>query len=202
MKTLKTGNRAWVAGLITATAASLCCITPVLALLSGASSIAAAFSWMEPYRPYLIGVTVALLGFAWYQKLSPPKENMQCACEEKPSFWQSKIFLGIVTGLAIVLMLFPAYSKLFFPKPEARQVVIVEKDNIRQVKLDIGGMDCEACSQTIDRALSKVPGVLKYETQFKNGSSIVTFDNTKTNEKAIVDAVNGAGYKVIKTNSL
>jgi mercuric ion transport protein len=42
------------AGLLTAFAASLCCITPVLALFSGATGIASTFSWMEPYRPYLV----------------------------------------------------------------------------------------------------------------------------------------------------
>ncbi|RYE48387.1 MAG: heavy metal transporter, partial [Sphingobacteriales bacterium] len=36
------------AGLLSAFAASLCCITPVIALLAGSSSIAANFSWIEP----------------------------------------------------------------------------------------------------------------------------------------------------------
>lgn len=202
MKTLKAGNKAWIAGLITATAASLCCITPVLALLSGTSSVAAVFYWMEPYRPYLMGVTIGLLGFAWYQKLKPSKGKVQCDCEERPSFWQSKTFLGIVTSLAIALMLFPYYSGAFFPEPAAKQVMIIEKDNIRQVKLDIRGMDCEACTQTIDLALSGVPGVLKYDTQFKNGSSVVTFDRTKVSEAAIVKAVNATGYKVTKGSPL
>lgn len=57
------------AGLISAIAASLCCITPVLALVAGSSGIAAGFSWLEPARPYLIGITILVLGFAWYQKL-------------------------------------------------------------------------------------------------------------------------------------
>ncbi|PZX67881.1 hypothetical protein LY54_00620, partial [Salegentibacter mishustinae] len=41
------------AGLLTAAAASLCCITPILALISGSAGIASSFSWMEPFRPYL-----------------------------------------------------------------------------------------------------------------------------------------------------
>jgi mercuric ion transport protein len=51
------------AGLLTAFAASICCITPVLALFSSATGIASTFSWMEPYRPYLIGITIAVLAF-------------------------------------------------------------------------------------------------------------------------------------------
>jgi copper chaperone CopZ len=201
MNTPNTGSKTtWIAGLITAIAASLCCITPVLALLSGTSSIASAFSWMEPYRPYLISVTVAVLGFAWYQKLKPKKTDVQCDCEtEKPSFWQSKAFLGIVTALAIMLMTFPSYSRIFFPAPQAKQVIVVDQGNIQQVKLNIKGMDCEACSQTIDLALSKVPGVLEYHTHFEDGSSIVKFDKTKTDEKTIVKAVNETGYKIANT---
>ena len=185
------------AGLLTAFAASLCCITPVLALFSGATGVASTFSWMEPFRPYLIGLTIAVLAFAWYQKLKPKKADVECACEDdKPSFWQSKSFLAIVTVLAVLLMAFPSYSKIFFQKTPATQVVVVDKSNLRQVKLNISGMDCQACSQTINLALSKVPGVLDYSTDYKQGSSIVKFDQTKTTEKNIVNAVNETGYTI------
>ncbi|HBQ61761.1 MAG TPA: heavy metal transporter, partial [Balneolaceae bacterium] len=43
------------AGLGVAFIASLCCITPVLAVLAGTSGIASTFSFMDPFRPYLIG---------------------------------------------------------------------------------------------------------------------------------------------------
>src|SRR3990172_5315672 len=104
------------AGILSAIAASLCCITPVLALIAGSSGIAATFSWLEPARPYLIVVTVLVLGFAWYQKLKPKKAEIECDCEtdEKPSFLQSKRFLSIVTVLAALLLAFPYYSHIFY----------------------------------------------------------------------------------------
>ncbi|MBN8718448.1 MAG: mercuric transport protein MerTP [Sediminibacterium magnilacihabitans] len=200
MSTTKSGSKTWIAGLLTATVASLCCITPVLALFSGATGIASTFSWLEPYRPYLIGLTAAVLAFAWYQKLKPKKADIDCACEEdKPSFWQTKTFLGIVTVLALLLMAFPKYSHIFYPESEKKEIVIINKINIQQVKLNIKGMTCEACSETINLALSKVPGVLEYKTEFKNGSSTVKFDNSKTAEQAIINAVNETGYKVTDT---
>jgi nicotinamide riboside transporter PnuC len=84
-------TKSWIAGIIAAIAASLCCITPVLAFLGGASGLASSFSWIEPYRPYLIGLTIAIFAFAWYQKLKPQKK-VDCDCEEDntKSFWQSK----------------------------------------------------------------------------------------------------------------
>ncbi|HUZ61701.1 MAG TPA: mercuric transport protein MerTP [Hanamia sp.] len=196
-KAEKTSKGILGAGLLTAIAASLCCITPVLALFSGATGIASTFSWMEPYRPYLIGFTIAVLAFAWYQKLKPKKAEIDCACEEdKPSFWQSKKFLAIVTILAFLLMAFPSYSNLFFPKTPATQVVVVDKNTVQQVKLNITGMDCQACSKTINLALSRVPGVLKYNTDYQQASSTVMFDQSKTSQQAIVKAVNETGYTV------
>ena len=61
------------AGVLSAIAASLCCITPVIALLAGSSSVAANFSWIEPARPYLIVVSIAVLAFAWYLRLNQKK---------------------------------------------------------------------------------------------------------------------------------
>lgn len=54
---MKTDNKLIGAGLLTAIAASLCCITPVLALIAGSSRLATTFSWFEPFRPYFIGLT-------------------------------------------------------------------------------------------------------------------------------------------------
>ena len=122
-------------GVLSAFAASLCCITPVLAFLSGASGLASAFSWMEPARPWLIALSVGLLGFAWYQKLKPrTAAEIQCACEEerKAPFLQSKAFLGIVTVLAALMMAFPWYGSLIYPENQTT-MVIVPADQVETV---------------------------------------------------------------------
>ena len=71
---MKTDKKLIGAGLLTAIAASLCCITPVLALIAGTSGLTSTFSWLEPFRPYFIGLTTLVLAFAWYQKLKPKKQ--------------------------------------------------------------------------------------------------------------------------------
>jgi len=108
---MKTTYKFAGAGLLTAIAASVCCITPVLALISGTGGIASSFVWMEPLRPYLIGFTILVLAFAWYQKLKKRAiEEIQCDCETddlpagkagKPSFWQSKKFLVLQLSLPL-----------------------------------------------------------------------------------------------------
>lgn len=107
-------NKLAFTSFLTAITASLCCITPVLALIAGTSGVASTFSWIEPFRPYLIGLTILVLLVAWYQKLKPQKEiDCECETDEKPKFIQSKIFLGIVTIFAIVMVTFP-YTQVYF----------------------------------------------------------------------------------------
>ena len=140
----KTSNTAAYTGIFTAVAASICCITPVLALIAGTSGIASTFSWVEPFRPYLIGLTIIVLVFAWYQKLRPKtQEEIDCACEDdaKPSFWQSKRFLLIVTLFAALMLAFPYYSNLFYAQP-AKDIVYVSQSNIKKQTFEVAGMTC------------------------------------------------------------
>lgn len=197
MTTTTKTSKSWIAGIIAAIAASLCCITPVLAFLGGASGLASSFSWIEPYRPYLIGLTILVFAFAWYQKLKPQKQ-VDCGCEtdNKKSFWQSKSFLGIVTAIAAVLMAFPLYATIFYQKPPQAKVIVVDKSNIKQVQFNIKGMTCESCTEHVNNKLAKVNGVIEYKTSYNKANSIVKFDNSKTVVDSIVAAINSTGYKV------
>ncbi len=187
------------AGLLSALAASLCCITPVIAFLAGSSSIAANFSWIEPARPYLLGLSVTVLAFAWYVKLKPAKtSDMECNCEttKKATFLQSKTFLGIVTVFAILMMTFPLYAKLFYQKPKVQAAITVAVDSKQQVKFTIEGMTCEACEDHVNNEVSKVPGVLSCITSYATRISLITFDNLKVDVKTIEAAINKTGYTV------
>lgn len=183
--------------LISAIAASLCCITPVLAMIAGTSGIASMFSWIEPFRPYLIGLTILILCFAWYQKLKPQKEiDCECDTEEKPKFIQSKTFLGIVTVFSIVMLAFPFYSGIFYPKTE-KQIVVVDKSNIKTTEFQISGMTCASCEDHINHEVNKLNGIVSSKASYENGNAVVEFDRTKTNEAEVEIAINATGYKVI-----
>jgi mercuric ion transport protein len=185
------------AGVFTAIAASLCCIVPVLALLAGSGSIASSFSWIAPARPYMIGLTIALLGFAWYQKLKPQvTADCGCAVDEKPKFLQSKIFLLSITLFAALMIAFPFYSKAFFPKKEKTSVT-VEKSNIQAVELKIKGMSCEACEEEVNHEVNKLPGIIHSTVSYKNKNAVIQFDISKTTIKDITDVINATGYQVI-----
>ena len=197
---MKTDNKLIGAGLLTAIAASLCCITPVLALIAGTSGLASTFSWLEPFRPYFIGLTILVLGFAWYQKLKP-KKQIDCNCEtaEKPKFIQSKTFLGIVTSFAIVMLAFPYYAHIFYPKTE-KQIIVVDKSNVQTVEFSISGMTCASCEEHINHEVNKLIGIVNLKASYENGNTIVEFDNSKTNISEIEKAINSTGYSVTAKN--
>jgi copper chaperone CopZ len=190
-------NKSFIAGLLTATAASLCCITPVLAFLGGASGLASSFAWIEPFRPYLIGLTVLVFAFAWFQKLKPQK-HAECNCDtdNKPSFLQSKTFLSLVTVLAGLLIAFPYYAKAFYTKAHQPQVVATNPADIKQAQFKIKGMTCEGCTEHVNSEIAKVKGVVQYQTLYEKAISIVKFDNSQTSIDSIAKAINNTGYKV------
>ncbi len=189
------------AGLLTASVASLCCITPVLALIAGSSGIASTFSWLEPFRLYLIGLTILLLGFAWFQKLIPnafgTQKEIDCECEtdEKPKFLQTKTFLGIVTVFAFIMMAFPYYSGIFYPNTE-KQIIVVNKSNVQKVEFKINGMTCASCAEHVNHEVNKLTGIISSKASYENGNAVVEYDNSKTNITEIRKAINTTGYSV------
>lgn len=196
----KQSNGLASAGVLSAIAASLCCITPVLALISGASGIAASFSWLEPIRPFLIGITGLVLAFAWYQKLKPSTaEAIECACEEdaKPSFWQTKNFLVIVTVFAGLMLAFPLYAHVFYPSSHDKQLVIVDASDVQTVTFEVKGMTCNGCAAHVENDVNKLPGIITVEASYPEASAKVSFDQSKVKLAQIEAAINGTGYQVV-----
>ena len=60
--------------------------------------------------------------------------------------------------------------------------------------LKVPGMTCSACPITVKKALSRVEGVEKVEVSFEKKEAVVTFDDAKTNEKALIKATTNVGY--------
>lgn len=195
---MKSENRLAGLGILTAISASLCCITPILALLAGTSGLASTFSWVEPFRPYLIGLTILVLGFAWYQKLKPIKTD-ECNCEPKTKtkFIDSKQFLGLITIFALIMLAFPYFSKAFYNKTDTKQnTFTANKTYIQKTEFKIEGMTCESCEDHISLEVNKLTGIINSTVSYKNGNAIIEFDNTKTDNIKIEQAINLTGYKV------
>ncbi len=210
METKKVSEKKWIsAGLLAAIAASLCCITPVLAVLGGLSGIASTFSWLDPLRPYLIGFTSIVLGYAFYNAYKPKMEDdVECACEPahpaggddespaKKNFLNSKAFLWIVTGVSILMFTFPSYSHIFFPDTN-KNIVVVNENNIVDVKLYIQGMTCTGCEESVEYTLRNQGGVLSAVSSYETGIANVKYDRSEVKPEQLAQAIEDkVGYKV------
>ncbi len=186
--------------IVTAFLASLCCITPVLAILGGLSGIASTFSFVEPLRPYFIAFTAIILGYAFYNAYKPKKSEIDCDCETEAKankksfinsgtsrFWRGKSFLWIVAIIAVILISFPYYSKVFFPN--LQNIGITNSTHIVKAKLEIEGMTCTSCEQSVDFALKSEKGVLIAQSSYKTGVAYVEFDNTKVKPEQLKKAI-------------
>lgn len=109
-------NKAWLGlgAVVAALGASLCCILPVAVAILGIGS-AALGAQLEPLRPYLVGVTAALLGFASYQVYKP--EQVECApgevCSVPGNRRRQRIAVWVIALIALALVTFPYYVALF-----------------------------------------------------------------------------------------
>ena len=197
----KRTNAAVITGVLTAITASLCCITPVLAMLAGTSGLAASFAWIEPLRPWLIAFTIAVLALAWYLKLRPVKAADDCGCEVEPGrkpFTQSKTFLAIVTVFAIAMLAFPYYSYKFYPTKDAKEISsMMPAPMTKQINLNIQGMTCDGCASHIEQALKQEEGVMEVSASYEKGKAIVKYDPTKIDVEKLSKAVDETGYKVV-----
>lgn len=192
-------NRLIGTSVLAAITASLCCITPILALLAGAGGFASTFSWIEPFRPFLIGFTILVLAFAWYQQLRPKtKAELECACDEdeKTSFWQSKKFLGIVTVFAAIMLALPYYSFIFYPRNESNTTFAMSNSS-KEITVDVKGMTCSGCEQHIEHAVGQLEGVNSVKASYDSGTATISFASSVVTDENIFDAINQTGYKVV-----
>lgn len=200
MKQETTSKAVTGVGIVAAIGASLCCMTPLLALLAGASGAVSSLSWLEPARPYLIGLAIAALAFAWYRS-SGNKEGTACgpdgACVvKKKSFLATRTFLIIITIAAIAVITFPYYAAVFYPKPQVQNVIIVESNNILTASFTIKGMSCKGCETEVNNELHKVAGLIDSQTFYNKGISIVKYDKSKATIIQLKNAIAQTGYIV------
>lgn len=184
---------------LTAFSASLCCITPVLAMTTGTSSLLSSFHWTEPLRPYFIGASVLILGFAWFRAFKTDEVD-ECGCEPKKKFIQSKTFLGIVTIISALLISFPSYSRYLFDSGEI--AINQDQDQTTKIELPVKGMTCISCEVHIESTLKKVPGVRSVKASYTEASTKIEYDPGKVSKDQLITAINETGYSVGPTSTV
>jgi mercuric ion binding protein len=65
---------------------------------------------------------------------------------------------------------------------------------VRTTTLKVPGMTCPACPITIKKVLKRVQGVTRVKVDYPQKKVMVTFDDAKTNVKALVKATSDIGF--------
>ncbi len=100
----------------------LCCIGPWAVALFGVSGAIVMARW-QPVRPYVLGLALVMLGWAFWRIYGPSRKRLCDAglCSPKPSIW-----LQISLWLAVVLVILAFFADqlqwlLVDPTPEGLQ---------------------------------------------------------------------------------
>ncbi len=105
---------AWLS-IVTAVAASICCIGPVVAVTVGANALTAVAVRFEPVRPVFLTLTVALLGFAFSRvyRPSPAACPADSTCPPTANR-RAKLLVWLAAVVVLVLIAFPYYVGYLF----------------------------------------------------------------------------------------
>ena len=67
---------------------------------------------------------------------------------------------------------------------------------MKELSLNVGGMDCTGCELRIQTALSRVDGVVRSKADRRSGVVTVVINPAKVSEDAVRSSIRQAGYEV------
>jgi len=67
----------------------------------------------------------------------------------------------------------------------------------RSVTLRVGGMTCEGCAVTIEKALKETDGVIEARVNYEKGEAWVKYNDRKVTVRKLREVINGTGFKVV-----
>lgn len=68
--------------------------------------------------------------------------------------------------------------------------------NLATITLPVSGMTCASCVRTVEKGLSRTPGVASSEVNFAAETATIAFDPAQVKPTDLVEAVRGVGYGV------
>lgn len=66
----------------------------------------------------------------------------------------------------------------------------------RTVTIRVGGMTCEGCAVTIEKALKDTAGVLEARVNYQKGEAWVKYNDRKVTLHKLREVINGTGFRV------
>lgn len=67
----------------------------------------------------------------------------------------------------------------------------------RKIAFKVQGMHCSSCTQRVERALAKVPGVSMVKVDLASGQAVVEYAPDEASEGELKETVRALGYRVV-----
>lgn len=186
------------ASLLAALVASFCCILPIVFAVAG-MGIAGASAFFAAWRPYLLGLTFALLGIGFY--VSYRKRRNACepgsACERPAVNRSGRVGLWIAGAFVILFAAFPYYSG-----PVARMLLSNGKAQAQtastqeHVTFAVEGMTCPLCAESVAHKLKELPGVRQAAVSYELHKAEIEYDSRRVPLEQLKKVFTDAGYRV------
>lgn len=183
--------------MITAAAASLCCIGPLLFVVLGMGAFGAP-AFFETLRPYLLGVAALLLAFGFYRAYFR-RWDSTCAtgeaCAAGPASRATRVSLWVSAVAVLAFALSPYYAGTLARRLSVKtKQPTAQQQTTERASFKVSGMTCAGCEETIKLALEQTPGVRKVEVSYDRGEAAVEYDATVTDVAKIQKAIDETGY--------
>jgi len=183
--------------LVAAVAASLCCILPILATVTGIAALGAAATFSR-FRPYLLGVTAVLfvLGIVRAYHGSRRACTPGSVCATSPVQRWNVLLLVFLGALVAGIAAFPYYSGRV---AEAVSTSVSPQQAAGQVTTTsflIADMDCPACAVGFRTAFEKLPGVTHAAVDYGTRRVTITYDPAQQRPETFAKVVSDAGFHV------
>jgi len=81
---------------------------------------------------------------------------------------------------------------------EKSNTIVVKSSDVIQTKIGVKGMTCVGCEVSLERSISKVPGVVKAKASASNDTAVIEYDKTKTDVESIMKNIKKSGYTPFK----
>jgi mercuric ion transport protein len=186
------------ASVAAAIGASLCCILPILAAVTGAGAIAAGVAF-ERWRPYLLGLTALLLVggvlLTWRDKKACAVGSL---CSTKPMSRWNYVALAMLAAGVVALAAFPYYSGAVarMVVGQSRPTQSLSSTTLSTITFRVPDMDCPACAVALSAALDKLPGVADAKLDVSSRRAVVTYDPGTQDVEALEKVISDAGFHI------
>ena len=183
------------AAVVSAVAASACCVGP-LAFgtlgLGGAGLLVA----MEPYRPLFAVATLGLLAVGFFVTYRPPAQADDCGCESPRTHRTGRWLLWGATLVAVLALASP--SLLAFAGAGSTTAsmdrALAPATSLTSTTIKVEGMTCASCEGAIRKVVRDLSGVHSVEVSFDSATATVEYDPVQVTANSVAEAITRLGY--------